>query len=173
MGCLAIVLPVWIVVAAPRWISIGVVRQHAALREELADERRGDSPGPNPLRTENQHFDFLAPASLKTSTDLAQMFRPLASSLRPKSRISFKRTYASTLDGSVLSPFRVFDREVKRMQKDRAAAFKDGELSRTVDYVRNEVADRLSERFTVRLPLPCQSRYQLIFGMSGRISSES
>ncbi|KAG8970593.1 hypothetical protein FRC05_000529 [Tulasnella sp. 425] len=76
------------------------------------------------------------------------MFRPLASSLRPKSRISFKRTYASTLDGSVLSPFRVFDREVKRMQKDRAAAFKDGELSRTVDYVRNEVADRLSERFT-------------------------
>ncbi|KIO29494.1 hypothetical protein M407DRAFT_168422 [Tulasnella calospora MUT 4182] len=33
------------------------------------------------------------------------------------------------------------------MQKDRAAAFKDGKQSRTVDYVRNEVADRLSERF--------------------------
>ncbi|KAG8895921.1 hypothetical protein FRC01_012126 [Tulasnella sp. 417] len=75
------------------------------------------------------------------------MFRPVVSSVRQQSRISSKRTFASTLDGSVLSPFRVFDREVKRMQKDRAAAFKDGEQSRTVDYVRNEVADRLFERF--------------------------
>ncbi|KAG9050063.1 hypothetical protein FS837_007816 [Tulasnella sp. UAMH 9824] len=75
------------------------------------------------------------------------MFRPAVSSLRQQSRISSKRTFASTLDGSILSPFRVFDREVKRMQKDRAAAFKGGEQSRTVDYVRNEVADRLSERF--------------------------
>lgn len=81
------------------------------------------------------------------------MFRPAVSSFRQQSRISSKRAFASTLDGSVLSPFRVFDREVKRMQKDRAAAFKDGEQSRTVDYVRNEVADRLSERFAVSLPL--------------------
>lgn len=121
--------------------------------------------------TNTSTFSRLAP--LRTSTDLAQMFRPLASSLRPKSRILFKRTYASALDGSVLSPFRVFDREVKRIQKDRAAAFKNGEQSRTVDYVRNEVADRLFERFAVRLSLLRQSRYHLILDMSDRTSNES
>ncbi|KAI0722474.1 S-adenosyl-L-methionine-dependent methyltransferase [Earliella scabrosa] len=44
------------------------------------------------------------------------------------------------------NPFQVFDRNVKRMQKDRAAARDGGERSRTVDYVRNEIADRLIER---------------------------
>ncbi|KAJ7755999.1 S-adenosyl-L-methionine-dependent methyltransferase [Mycena metata] len=43
-----------------------------------------------------------------------------------------------------LGPFQVFDRNAKRIQKDRAA-LKEG--SRTVDYVREEVADRLMERF--------------------------
>ncbi|KAF9031826.1 S-adenosyl-L-methionine-dependent methyltransferase [Hymenopellis radicata] len=33
------------------------------------------------------------------------------------------------------------------MQKDRAALKNDGESSRTVDYIRNEVADRMLERF--------------------------
>ncbi|KAJ7167616.1 S-adenosyl-L-methionine-dependent methyltransferase [Mycena filopes] len=43
-----------------------------------------------------------------------------------------------------LGPFQVFDRNAKRIQKDRAAL---SEASRTVDYVREEVADRLMERF--------------------------
>ncbi|KAJ7228220.1 S-adenosyl-L-methionine-dependent methyltransferase, partial [Mycena pura] len=43
-----------------------------------------------------------------------------------------------------LGPFQVFDRNVKRIQKDRAAL---QEASRTVDYVRDEVADRMMERF--------------------------
>ncbi|KAJ7044784.1 S-adenosyl-L-methionine-dependent methyltransferase [Mycena alexandri] len=43
-----------------------------------------------------------------------------------------------------LGPFQVFDRNAKRIQKNRAA-LKEG--SRTVDYVREEVADRLMERF--------------------------
>ncbi|KAJ7368776.1 S-adenosyl-L-methionine-dependent methyltransferase [Mycena albidolilacea] len=43
-----------------------------------------------------------------------------------------------------LGPFQVFDRNVKRIQKDRAALRED---SRTVDYVREEVADRMMERF--------------------------
>ncbi|CUA70261.1 hypothetical protein RSOLAG22IIIB_00614 [Rhizoctonia solani] len=45
-----------------------------------------------------------------------------------------------------MSPFRLFDRNAKRIQKDRAALRESGERSRTVDYVREEVADRLFER---------------------------
>jgi len=36
---------------------------------------------------------------------------------------------------------------VKRSQKDRAVTRDGGNRSRTVDYVRNEVADRMIERF--------------------------
>ncbi|KAJ1308569.1 hypothetical protein OPQ81_004268 [Rhizoctonia solani] len=53
---------------------------------------------------------------------------------------------ASPLGAHTLSPFRLFDRNAKRMQKDRAALRESGERSRTVDYVREEVADRLFER---------------------------
>ncbi|KAJ3849446.1 S-adenosyl-L-methionine-dependent methyltransferase [Lentinula lateritia] len=45
-----------------------------------------------------------------------------------------------------LGPFQVFDRETKRIQKDRAAFKNGGESSRTVDYVRDEIADRMMER---------------------------
>ncbi|KAG6861845.1 hypothetical protein C0995_011142 [Termitomyces sp. Mi166 len=44
-------------------------------------------------------------------------------------------------------PYQVFDRNVKRIQKDQAATRDGGERSRTVDYVREEVADRMMERF--------------------------
>lgn len=47
------------------------------------------------------------------------------------------------------TPFRVFDRYVKVLQRDRAAAKEGGESSRRVDYVRDEIADRLLERFQV------------------------
>jgi NADH dehydrogenase [ubiquinone] 1 alpha subcomplex assembly factor 5 len=46
-------------------------------------------------------------------------------------------------------PYQVFDRSVKRLQKDRAACRQNGERSRTVDYVRDEVADRMMERLLV------------------------
>jgi hypothetical protein len=49
----------------------------------------------------------------------------------------------------VKSPFHVFDRQVKRLQKDRAVACDGGNRSRTVDYVREEVANRMIERFLV------------------------
>jgi NADH dehydrogenase [ubiquinone] 1 alpha subcomplex assembly factor 5 len=49
-----------------------------------------------------------------------------------------------------LAPFQVFDRRVKEIQKDRASARDGGEQSRTVDYIRNEVAERLNERLLVR-----------------------
>ncbi|KAG5639689.1 hypothetical protein H0H81_005872 [Sphagnurus paluster] len=44
-------------------------------------------------------------------------------------------------------PYQVFDRNVKRIQKDQAAARDGGARSTTVDYVRDEVADRMMERF--------------------------
>ncbi|CAE7211134.1 unnamed protein product [Rhizoctonia solani] len=64
---------------------------------------------------------------------------------------TFVRRYATASGGSPLgahtmSPFRLFDRNAKRMQKDRAALRDSGERSRMVDYVREEVADRLFER---------------------------
>jgi len=61
------------------------------------------------------------------------------------------RCYASAAASSspnpyTLGPFQVFDRRAKELQKDRAA-FKDGGTqSRTVDYVRDEVADHMLER---------------------------
>ncbi|KAK7696151.1 hypothetical protein QCA50_000802 [Cerrena zonata] len=45
-----------------------------------------------------------------------------------------------------VGPFQVFDREAKRIQKDRAASRDNGERSRTVDYVRESVADSMMER---------------------------
>ncbi|KAG9317317.1 S-adenosyl-L-methionine-dependent methyltransferase [Chiua virens] len=44
------------------------------------------------------------------------------------------------------SAYRVFDRIAKQRQKDRAASRDGGARSRTVDYVRDEVADRMMER---------------------------
>jgi hypothetical protein len=55
----------------------------------------------------------------------------------------------SQINTAVRSPFKVFDREAKRLQKDRAAARDGGTRSRTVDYVRDEVANRMIERFIV------------------------
>ncbi|KAG8965478.1 hypothetical protein FRC03_000475 [Tulasnella sp. 419] len=57
------------------------------------------------------------------------------------------RRHASLLPGTATAPYQVFDRHVKQLQKDRAAAAENGERSRIVDYVRNEIAERMMERF--------------------------
>ncbi|KAG8865414.1 hypothetical protein FRB96_000304 [Tulasnella sp. 330] len=57
------------------------------------------------------------------------------------------RHQAPPLNGTAIGPFRVFDRKMKQMQKDRAASIDNGQRSRTVDYLRDEVADRVIERF--------------------------
>lgn len=66
-----------------------------------------------------------------------------------------RRSYASVSSGSVnpgsVGPFQVFDRNAKMIQKDRSAEREDGSRSRTVDYVREEVADRMMERLLVRV----------------------
>jgi len=45
-----------------------------------------------------------------------------------------------------VGPFKVFDRAAKKLQKDRAIERDARAASRTVDYVRDEVADRMMER---------------------------
>ncbi|KAK0230411.1 S-adenosyl-L-methionine-dependent methyltransferase [Armillaria fumosa] len=52
----------------------------------------------------------------------------------------------ASVSSSNAGPFTVFDRKAKQLQRDRAAAKDGGKSSATVDYVRNEVADRLLER---------------------------
>ena len=53
------------------------------------------------------------------------------------------------------APFEVFDRSAKRKQRDRAAMRADektgevGAKSRVTDYLKNEVAERMFERFEV------------------------
>ena len=49
------------------------------------------------------------------------------------------------------TPYQVFDRHAKRLQKDRAAARDGGNRSRTVDYVRDDVANRMIERFSASI----------------------
>lgn len=64
---------------------------------------------------------------------------------RPLASIS-----SASFNPTSVGPFQVFDRNAKRMQKDRAASREDGTRSRTVDYVREEIADMLIERLLVR-----------------------
>ena len=61
---------------------------------------------------------------------------------------SQSRTLASvsgSLNPNSLGPFQVFDRSIKVLQKDSGALLDGGKRSRTVDYVRNEVAERMIE----------------------------
>jgi NADH dehydrogenase [ubiquinone] 1 alpha subcomplex assembly factor 5 len=74
--------------------------------------------------------------------------RVLLRSFRPHCR-AFASATSSPINPNSVGPFEVFDRNVKRIQKNRAAARDGGQTSRTVDYVREEVADRMSERFMV------------------------
>ncbi|KXN89455.1 NADH dehydrogenase [ubiquinone] 1 alpha subcomplex assembly factor 5 [Leucoagaricus sp. SymC.cos] len=66
---------------------------------------------------------------------------------------SSTRRYASHSANSpppsfnAVGPYQVFDRNIKRTQRDRAALKNGGERSRIVDYVRDEVAERMMERF--------------------------
>lgn len=69
--------------------------------------------------------------------------------------LSSSRALASVSGGSgainpySVGPYQVFDRNAKRIQKERAALLDGGHRSRTVDYLRDEVADRMIERLMV------------------------
>ncbi|KLO19933.1 S-adenosyl-L-methionine-dependent methyltransferase [Schizopora paradoxa] len=45
-----------------------------------------------------------------------------------------------------VGPYQVFDRNAKRIRKERSAQVDGGNRSRTVDYLRDEIADRMIER---------------------------
>lgn len=61
--------------------------------------------------------------------------------LRQLSRQS-RRNYVATPQA-----FHVFDRKAKLLQKERAAS--DAEQSRTVDYLKDEIAARVADRLLV------------------------
>jgi hypothetical protein len=56
-----------------------------------------------------------------------------------------QRGYATS---STTTPFQVFDTDIKQHQRNRSATL-DPEMSRRTDYLRDEVANRLIERFMV------------------------
>ena len=81
------------------------------------------------------------------------------------------RSLASITDAIAPAPYQVFDRYAKVLQRDRSAVSSRVQNSRTVDYLRDEVADRLVERMLVSI-------YPLVFPrlpqrVACRISSES
>lgn len=63
----------------------------------------------------------------------------------------YYRYLASVADTVAPAPYQIFDRYAKVLQKDRSAAPSRVETSRTVDYVRDEVAHRMVERMLVSI----------------------
>jgi len=61
----------------------------------------------------------------------------------------YSRSLASVADVVAPTPYQIFDRYAKVLQKDRSATPNRVENSRTVDYVRDEIGDRLVERMLV------------------------
>ncbi|KAF9266265.1 S-adenosyl-L-methionine-dependent methyltransferase [Marasmius fiardii PR-910] len=59
---------------------------------------------------------------------------------------SISASASPNLASHATGPFQVFDREAKRTQRDRAVLRDGGASSRTVDYLRDEIADRMIER---------------------------
>lgn len=63
------------------------------------------------------------------------------------SRLIISRSYAMASATPPAGVFNVFDRNLKRLQKDRAAA--DPERSRLTDYVKDRVAANMVDRLLV------------------------
>ncbi|KAF5332008.1 hypothetical protein D9758_014578 [Tetrapyrgos nigripes] len=61
-------------------------------------------------------------------------------------RFPFQTRSFAAVSPSSVGPYQVFDRNAKILQKNRAVDKNNGEPSRTVDYVRDEIADRMMER---------------------------
>ena len=79
---------------------------------------------------------------------------------------SLTRLFASASNFNTINPYQVFDRRVKRHQRDVAASIDGGTRSATVDYVRDEAAERLLERFVASSPsffhyLPTYNLYRI------------
>jgi len=101
------------------------------------------------------HLEYVPPYLGESSARIWVCWLALGNmcSLVPMHRLlritSQRRAYASVSNANINQPFAVFDRNMKRIQRDRAASRNEGEDSRVVDYLRNEVADRMIERLLV------------------------
>lgn len=85
----------------------------------------------------------LQPHRLAPSSALARTVRPSP---------TFRRTSSSTLD-STPGPYKVFDRSTLLHHRDLAFGNSNAERSRTVGYLREEIGERVMERFEVRSSL--------------------
>ena len=81
-----------------------------------------------------------------TVSPLMLSLRRHASSRVPR---GCSRFLASVADTVAPAPYQIFDRYAKVLQKDRSATPNRVKNSRTVDYLRDETADRLIERMQV------------------------
>ncbi|KAG7097387.1 hypothetical protein E1B28_004737 [Marasmius oreades] len=69
-------------------------------------------------------------------------------SIQARKYASISASVSPNLSSHSTGPFQVFDREAKRIQRNLAALRDGGASSRTVDYLRTEIADRMMERLT-------------------------
>ena len=76
-----------------------------------------------------------------------------ARAFKPLLHAATRRRYAIAAPGA--PGLQVFNRNTKWLQRERAA--QNVEASRSVDYLRDEVASRLCERLLVRLPTILES----------------
>jgi len=91
-------------------------------------------------------FFHIAPLAAPASRAVLRLSAP---TLAPRC-IQAGRFYATAppvSNKTIPATFQVFDREAKRLQRERAAS--DTELSRQVDYVKDEVAFRVVDRLLV------------------------
>ena len=98
----------------------------------------------------------------------------LPQSLRGAINGSTKRGYAvPSFAPSSASPFQVFDRNLKRSQRDRAAP--TNAKSRLTDYVKDDVAQSMVDRLLVSLPLHLKEymRHCRLFSPSLRSDTDS
>ncbi|KAF5333099.1 hypothetical protein D9611_002682 [Ephemerocybe angulata] len=77
---------------------------------------------------------------------LRHQLRSLASRV-PSRNYAAVSSSPSQTNPYTVGPYQVFDRNAKRLQRDRAVARDGGDRSRTVDYIRDEIAERMMERF--------------------------
>ena len=97
-----------------------------------------------PLKLAADHFTIVI-----SRRDVTRRMAPLYSST---TLVRLKRMFTSArrrlATSSSNTPFQVFNTEAKRHQRNRAAIIDPG-TSRRTDYLRDEVAMRLAERFMV------------------------
>jgi hypothetical protein len=101
-------------------------------------------------------FTYMSPNKDCQLINVTSMALPRSAFFPHQARVFASVSANSSIGLKSVGPYQVFERNVKRMQKDRTAITDGGKRSRTVDYVRDEVAERLLERFLVRIyePLP-------------------